>query len=94
MASLECWHDWLLNRSSPYCRHGVGLAGRENCFHQSDKSTGYVGEGLHPKTLNYMYAKLTDPYMTILCNANGGLLFSMSIYLSRGLVDHISSPQG
>ena len=40
MASLECWYDRLANSSLPYSRNGVGhfLAGRENCFQQSEGS--------------------------------------------------------
>ena len=48
--SLECWHDELANSSLPYCRYGVGycLAGRQNCFEQSDRSAGHTDVGLHP----------------------------------------------
>ena len=65
------------------------LTRRENCFQHSNRSTGHVGEGLELDFIhialackcapNYMYAKYTNHYITVLYNTQGGPYLSMSI---------------
>ena len=62
-------YDMINFQTVPYHIAGVShcLAGRENCFQQSDRWAGHVGEGLHPhsvclKVTQELLCKLNKPY--------------------------------
>ena len=69
---------------------GMGhcLTGRENCFQQSDRLAGLVGEELHPHSiglkgcpeLHVKLCKKQNHYITVLYKAWAGLLFLALVY--------------